>query len=186
MRNNASRGAALGRRHVPLLRRRLGQHRARRCAGLAQVVVRRADAAAAGGEEVAPDAIARDVLSRGREFGRHFRPVAIELLGHELRKAGHGALAHFRAGDADDDRVVRADHHPGIHLGRAVRRADHVRPAERKIEAEREPAAGGDRAHHKASAIDFRHEIHGCLLTHWLRHGWPPAPADRCRSGRYW
>src|SRR5262249_59953109 len=102
------------------------------------------------------------------------------------REAGHGALAHFRAGDADDDRVVPADHHPGIHLGRAVRRADHVRSAERKIEGERKPATGGDRAHHKAPAIDFRHEIHGCLLTHWPRHGWPPAPADRCRSGRYW
>src|SRR5262249_36316960 len=65
-------------------------------------------------------------------------------------------------------RVVRADHHPGVDLGRAVLRADHLRAAERKVEAERQSATHRGRAHHEAAAIDLRYVIHGCLPPHAL------------------
>src|SRR5262249_4684644 len=79
---------------------------------------------------------------------------------------GERALTDLGAGDANDHRVVRADHHPGIDLRRAVLRANDLRAAERKVEAERQPAAHGRRAHHEAAAIDLRYVIHGCLPLH--------------------
>src|SRR5262249_2607249 len=100
-------------------------------------------------------------------LGRDLRPVAFELLGDELGEPGERALTHLGAGDANDHRVVRADHHPGVDLGRAVLRADHLRAAERKVEAERQPAAHCGRAHHDAAAINLRYVIHGS----------PPLPA---------
>src|SRR5262249_1605412 len=75
-------------------------------------------------------------------------------------------------GEGDDDGVVWADHHPGIDLRRAVGGADHLRSAEGKIEAERQPAASGGCAHHKASTIDFWHVIHSCLRHHAFAAAW--------------
>src|SRR5262249_33484080 len=49
-----------------------------------------------------------------------------------------------------------------------VRRADGLRAGERKLEAERQSAAQGGRAHHEAAAIDLRYVIHGCLPPHAL------------------
>src|SRR5262249_7999254 len=74
------------------------------------------------GREVAPDALPRKILSRRRELGTHFRPVAVEFLGHELRQTGQRSLTHFGAGDPDHDGVVGIDDDPGIDLGRARRR----------------------------------------------------------------
>ena len=38
-----------------------------------------------------------------------------------------------------------------------------VRAAERNVEAERKPAAGGGGADDEGAAIDFGHVVHGCL-----------------------
>ena len=65
------------------------------------------------------------------------------------------ALAHLRAGDADDDGVVGPDHDPGVDLGRAVLGADDLGAAERNVETEREPAADGGGADDEGAAIDF-------------------------------
>src|SRR5262249_40805722 len=100
VRDDAAGGAAFGWRHAPFFRGSLDPHLAGDRAALADVLMRIADGAAASGVEVAPDALARDVLSRRRIFGRDFRPVAFELLGHELREAGERALPHLGAGDA--------------------------------------------------------------------------------------
>src|SRR6476646_5134726 len=89
---------------------------------------------AAAGGEVTPHALARHALAGRWIFGRNFRPVAFELLGNQLGEAGEGALTHLGARDADHNRVVRADHHPGVDLGRAVRGADHLRAAEGNVE----------------------------------------------------
>ena len=62
-------GAAFGGRHVPLVGGGLHQHHAGGRAALAHVVVRLADAAAAAGGEVAPDAVAREVLAGRRVLG---------------------------------------------------------------------------------------------------------------------
>src|SRR5262249_62026193 len=91
------------------------------------------------------------------------RPVAVELLGDELGEPSHGALAHLGAGDANGHALVRADHYPGIDLGRGVLRARDARPAEGKLEAERKAAAQGGCARDEAAAIDVRYLIHGSL-----------------------
>ena len=115
------RGAFPG-RHAPLIGRRLHQHHARRSATLADVFVALPDAARAAGREIAPDPVAGQILPRRRVFRGHLRPIGVQLLGHQLRKAGQRALTHFRTGDADDDGIIRLDHNPGIdlrHRGRA-------------------------------------------------------------------
>ena len=45
-------------------------------------------------------------------FGRHLRPVALELLGDQLGEAGERALPHLGARDADHHRVVGLDRPP--------------------------------------------------------------------------
>ena len=79
------------------------------------------------------------------------------------QRPGQGALAHLGTGDPDHDRVIGTDHHPGGDFRRAVLREDRLRTAERDVEAEGEPAAGGGRGHHEGAAIDLRCIIHGCL-----------------------
>src|SRR5262249_17327857 len=163
VRDHAVRRAHLGYRHFPLIGSGLLEHLAGHRTAFADELVRLANSAAASGEEVAPYALAGDVLARRREFIADLRPVAFEFLGDELGKPGERALAHLRAGDANDHRVVRTDHHPGVALGRAALRANDLRAPERNIEAERQTAAHGGRAHHEAAAIDLRYVIHGCL-----------------------
>src|SRR5262249_25000331 len=163
VREPAVRGAHLGARVFPLVGGGLLEHLPRRGAALAHVILRVADAAAAAGRHVAPYALAGDVLAGGGIFGRDLRPVAFEFLGDELGEPGKRALTHLRAGDANDHRVVRADHHPGVALGRAGLCANDPRAAERNIEAKRQTAAHGGRANHEAAAIDLRYVIHGCL-----------------------
>ena len=126
--------------------RGLDQHHARRRAALAHVVVRVADAAAAAGARSRP----RRACARGSGPGVGYsvgdlRPVALELLGDELREAGQRALPHLGARDADHDGVVRADHDPGVDFRRAVRLRAPLRAAERNVEADGEPAADGGR-----------------------------------------
>ncbi|MGY3465799.1 hypothetical protein ACVW0I_002670 [Bradyrhizobium sp. LM6.11] len=156
MGDDAVGGRAFGCRHFPRLGGGLDQHHARGGAALADVVLRRADAAAAAGREIAPDALAGDALAGRRIFGRDFRPVAFELLGDELGEAGERALAHLGAGDADDDGVVGPDHDPGADLGRAVGRADHGGAAEGDVEADCEAGADRGRADDEGAAVEPR------------------------------
>src|SRR5207244_11021478 len=104
------------------------------------VVMRGADAAATARAEIAPHALALDALPGGGVLGGHLRPVALQLLGHQLGETGERALPHLGARDPDHDRVVRADDHPGVDLGRAVLRADDL-TAKRDAQAQCEPAA---------------------------------------------
>jgi hypothetical protein len=118
--------------------------------------------AAAGREKITPHPLARDILSGRWKFIGHFRPVAFELLGGELRETGERALAHFRAGDANDDGFVRPHHHPGIdfgspHLG--MRRDG----SEGKLEAERKSTAERGAAHDERAAVNPWHVIHDSL-----------------------
>ena len=168
---------AVGRRHLgdrdlPFVGRGLLEHLARRGAALPHVQVRGADATAAAGREVAPYPLAGDALAGRRIFPGDFRPVGFELLGDQLGETGERALAHLGAGDADDDGVVRADHHPGIDFRRAVLREDDLRAAERNVEADGEPAAGGGCADDEGAAIYFWHVVHGCLPHHALAAAW--------------
>src|SRR5262249_12289818 len=139
MRDHAVRRAALGGWHFPLIGGGLDQHFTGHRAAFAHIVLRLADAAASGAVVIAPYAVSGDVLTRRGIFGGDLRPVAFELLGDELGEPGERALTHLRAGDANDHRVVRTDHHPGVDLRRAVLRADHLRAAKRKVEAEHQP-----------------------------------------------
>ena len=122
--------------------------------------LRLADAAAAGGEEVAPDALARDVLARRRKFIGDFRPVALQFLGSELAQTGQGALPHFGAGDTDHDAFIRLDHHPGIDFGAGDLRRCLI--GERNMKAERQ--AGGGRSDQEGAAVEFGDKIHGAIL----------------------
>ena len=154
MGDDALRGLAFGGRHAPGVRRRLDQHLARRGAALADVLVRLADAAAAAGRVALPDAVAGEVLAGGRIFGRDLRPVAFELLDDELGEAGERALSHLGARDAHDDRVVGADHHPGVDLRSHGALRGGV-AGERDMEAEREPGGRGGRAGEELAAGDL-------------------------------
>ena len=122
VRDHAVGGGALRGRDLPFVGGRLDQHHARGGAALADELVRRADALAAGGEEVAPYALAGDVLTRRRKLVGDLRPVAFEFLGDQLGEAGERALAHLGAGDADDDGLVGPDHDPGVDFGRLAAR----------------------------------------------------------------
>src|SRR5436309_12691924 len=115
--------------------------------------MRVADATAATRGEIAPHAFARDALAGRRILGRHFRPVALELLGYHLREAGERSLSHLGPRDPDHDRVVRADDHPGGDLGRAVLRPDDAR-AERDLQAQGEPRADRGGADDEGAASD--------------------------------
>ena len=150
--------AAFGRRHLPLIGSGLHQHHPRRRATLADVVLGAADPAAAAGAEVAPDTLARDVLSGRREFCDH--PGPVEFLGDELREAGHCPLPHLRASDPHDDGFVGADHNPGIDLvagrngcGIGRGRVSRVGAAKRNPQPKCQPAAGSDGADQEGAAI---------------------------------
>src|SRR5262249_16805224 len=81
----------------PAARRGGVQHFARRRPALADILVRLADAPAAAGRKIPPDALAREIFAGGREFSRDLGPVAFQLLGNELREAGQRPLTHLRA-----------------------------------------------------------------------------------------
>ena len=91
-------------------------------------------------------------------LGLDLLPVALELLAHQLGEAGQRALAHLRAGDADDDVVVGLDEDPGADL--VAFGAEHVlrqRVAEPgHVEAQRQAAAGGRAGDQELAAGDFR------------------------------
>src|SRR5207247_6291940 len=128
VRDDAVCGRALGGRHLPPVRGGLDQHHACGGSALAHVLVRLPHTAAAAGGELAPGALARNALTRGRILDLDLAPVAVELLGYELCEAGDRALAHLGAHGADEGGVVRADRHPDGDLGRAVGRAHHAGP----------------------------------------------------------
>ena len=98
----------------PAACRRLDEHHARRRAAFAHILVALADAAAASGRKVLPHPVAQQVLAWGGVFPIHLGPVAFEFFRHHLRETRERALAHFRTGDADDDRIVRFDDDPGV------------------------------------------------------------------------
>jgi len=81
-------------------------------------------------------------------------PIAFELLDDELGEAGERALSHLGARDAHDDRVVGADHHPGVDLGSHGSLRGGV-AGERDMEAEREPGGRGGRAGEELAAGDL-------------------------------
>src|SRR5881396_1138419 len=112
VRDDAVGDGELACRNLPLLRRRLHEHHARRSAAAAHIVLRAADAAAAAGRHVSPDALAGEVLPGKDVLGRDLLPVALELLGDELREAGERALPHLRARDADHAGTVGPDDDP--------------------------------------------------------------------------
>src|SRR5206468_12254979 len=88
-----------------------------RSAAAAHIVLRAADAAAAAGRHVTPDALAGEVLPGKDVLGRDLLPVALELLGDELREARERTLPHLRARDADHAGAVGPDDDPGVDLG---------------------------------------------------------------------
>ena len=104
-------------RHAPLFGGGRDQHHAGGRAAFADIVMAVADAAAAAGGKIPPDAIAFEILTGGGIFGAHFAPVTFEFFGDKLRKACQCALTHFHAGDADGDAFIRRNHHPGIEFG---------------------------------------------------------------------
>src|SRR5262249_57869940 len=114
--NDAGLCFALGGRHLPLIGSGLDQHLTRGRATLADILLRPTNAAAAARGHVSPNAIARQVLAGRWVFDFYLLPVAVELLGHQLSKPCRCALAHFRSGNADHDRIVGPDEHPRTYL----------------------------------------------------------------------
>ena len=144
---------AFGGRHVPVRGRGGDQHRSRRGAGLAQIILRGADRAAAAGRHVAPYAVATEILLRRCVLGADLLPVALQLFGDQHRERRERALAHLGAGDADHDGVVGPDHDPGRDLGRTIGCAHHGGAAEGDIEADCETGAKSGGADDEGTAI---------------------------------
>src|SRR5262245_36703186 len=114
--NDAGLGFAFGRWHLPLISCSLDQHLARYGTALANVLLRTTNATTAARRHVSPDTTARQILSRGRVFGFHLLPVALEFFGDKLSETSQGALTHFRARNADDDLIIPFDKYPRTHL----------------------------------------------------------------------
>src|SRR5438105_2637332 len=176
---------AFGGGHFPLIRGRLHEHHARGSAAFAHVLVRLANAAAAAGGEIAPGALALHALAGRRIFDAHLRPVALELLGDELRETGDGALPHLGAHYTDVHGVVGRDRDPDADLRRAILRACDVR-TKRQAQTEGEAATDGGGPDDERAAI----HLHAVLPRPWrwrsLRRGSLRAPAGTCRSDRCW
>src|SRR5262249_53952616 len=119
----------------------------------------------AAGGEIAPRALALDAFSRSRIFDLHLRPIAVELIGDELREAGDRALPHLGTHHADVHGVVGPDRDPDTDLGRAVLRARDVGPAERQAKAERQTAGDGGGGNDEGTTV----HSHGVLLRPWPR-----------------
>ena len=167
MGDDAAGGPAFGHGHVPLCRCRLHQHHARRGAAFAYIFGALADALATAGTKIAPDAIACQVLAGRGVFGTHLGPVCIELFGHQLRQAGERALAHFRAGNADDDGVVRIHHDPGIDFG-GQRRLRDCFAREWNMKRNDQPTGGGHRAAKKGATRQAILWLTGCFEVRCL------------------
>ena len=138
MRDDAVRDGHFADRHFPLVRGGLQQHHARGRAAAPDVILRHADAAAAAGAHSPHTRLAREVPAGRGELGRDLLPVALELLGDELRESGQRSLPHLRTRDADHAGVVGPDHDPGVDLG-AVAGALRQRDADERQIAGRAP-----------------------------------------------
>ena len=147
-------------RHAPFGRRRRDQHFARGRAAHAHIFVRFADAAAATGGEIAPDAVACEVLGRRRILGCDLGPVAVQFFGDELRKAGQRPLAHLGARDTDHHRVVGLDHDPCVDFRRRVSTSSQCRLDEGHVEAERHATGSGGYADDEVAAGDGDYRVH--------------------------
>ena len=103
------------RRDVPALGRRGEQHRSRRGARLAHLLVRICErGAAARALHRAEEKIVVAACVRGRAFDPDLAPVGVELLGDERRQARVCALAHLEVLHDHGDRAVRADANEGV------------------------------------------------------------------------
>ena len=156
-------------RHLPAISGGLQQHDARSRAATAHIVFRDADAAAATGAHLAPDAIARKVLARRRHFGGDVLPVALEFFSHQLRQASERALAHLGARDTDHTGLVRFDDDPGVDF-RNSRRA--LGGSEgRQIEAKREPGSSRGGANDEIAARGAFYRTDGADRSNGFFHG---------------
>ena len=165
VRDDAVGGAAFADRHLPFIGRRLHQQQTRGGAALADVVLRFADAAAATGGEVAPDAVARQVLAGRRLFGADLGPVAFQFLGHQLCQPGERALPHLGAHDADHHAVVGQHTHPGVDFRRRCGALGCRLAGQGNMEADHQAACGGGAAAQEAAARDVDACVHGGLLN---------------------
>ncbi len=193
MRNDAVRHREFPHRHVPFIGRGLKQHHARSSTAAAHVVLRNADAAAAASAHFAPGALGREILTRGDGLGRNFLPVALQLLGDQLREAGARALAHLGARNANHAGVVALDHDPDVHCGAGVLLS---RGNEGQLHAEGEATARGGGIDDEFAAGGIARIgdslFHGRLLRLSCRRACRRRGArrrgcaGRCRSGRCW
>jgi hypothetical protein len=130
----------LGRRHVPVLRSRGDEHRARRRAGLAQRVVIHRDRQRAAGE-------LRAVLGRIDDRLAHFDvlPIGVELFGDDHRQRRLDALADVGILRVQHDLPVGLDLHVRIRVERRAAARLRLRlrlpRALRQRDREHEPAA---------------------------------------------
>ena len=142
----------LSRADVPLCGGRLQQHDAGSGTTLSHIVLRTADATAAAGRHIAPDALAGQVLCRGHSLGDHLRPVALQFFGHQLRQTGVGSLPHLGPCHPHHAGVVWAHHHPGIDLLSASAGRSRTLGRCGQMKAQRQPASRCTSAHHEMAA----------------------------------
>ena len=106
-------------RHVPLLGRGLQQHHARRRAATPDIILARCGCRGCRRCPSRPRrACSRDCAPGEMPSVVTLLPVALQFLGHELRKAGERALPHLRARDADHAGIVGFDRDPDVDFGR--------------------------------------------------------------------
>ena len=119
----------------------------------------------------------------GVGFGFHFRPVALEFLGDELREARERPLTHLRARDADHNLSSGAITTQASTSGApscARGRRDAEWPSAGRSARPRRCGGGAD---DEGTAIHFMASpLRPCAAV-WIA---APDCADRCRSGRCW
>ena len=162
---------AVARRHAPGIGRRRDQHLARGGAAFAHVVVGAANAPAAAGGEAFPYLAPGQVGARRGVFGGHAGPVAVQFLGHQLGQARQGALAHFRARDADHHGLVRPHHDPGGDLVRLPGPGQGRAAARAERHAEAQDQTGGPGPRHEGAARN----VHRCRHVRASPYAFRPA-----------
>ena len=191
MLHHAARNGDLAWRNLPLLRRRRHEHRPRRGAGLAQLLIGICDSRrAAGALNLAEGEVVVERVVGRRAFDAHLRPIGVELFGDDGGQARIRPLPHLDVLGDDSDGVISADADEGVRREgpRILARGKGQRGA-RLCLGER--AANRRRPRGPAAApcsMARRERVLSCTVminppASWQHRGWPHECGHRSRNG---
>ncbi len=161
MSHHALRRHAFRRGNLPARRGRGKDALAGAGADLLHLLLRLANGEAAVRVHVAVDSVLPDSAVCRGILDPHFRPVALQLFGDHHGQRRHAALPHLRSLVANQDRIIRIDGDPCVHVVRRIavvvpglsRDGRGASPARSSDSADQQAAGGGhDRENEMATA----------------------------------